>query len=192
MKKPFNSKSTYVNDFRKHGQLPPVQPFRPDKNVLETPREFDDRTVYRDEYVNYRHPSNNFKNKYSKDAYFINNKIPSTTNSNSSSNSSSSKVDIRRRKYQQHYENDEQISQKRHQFLTDFSHNDHNMFSNKSFDSSSFILKQFEPRHQTKPKKTKLPPGPKTRLPFETVSLYKADYGDFSDHKNLINSSSYW
>lgn len=190
MKKPFDSKSTYVNDFKKPGQLPPVQPYRPDKIVWETAREFDDRTVYRDEYVNYRFAPMNFNNKYSKETYY-NNKIPSTTNSNSSSVSSSSK-DPRRN--HQNYDYNQKMSQPRHQFMNNFSNNDNEtVSSDKSFgSSSSFILKQFEPRHQNKPKRTKIPLGPKTRLPFETVSLYKADYSDFSDRKNVINSSSYW
>jgi hypothetical protein len=187
LKRPFDSKSTYLDDFQKpNRQLPPVRPFRPDRNVLETVREFDDRTVYRDEYVNYRYAPMNF-NKYSKEAY-NNKKISSTANSSSSSNSSSSK-DLARKSHQK-YDNNQQVIKPINYNL---SKNDNkNIKSNKSFDSSSFVLEQFEQRNQNNLKRTKLPSDSQRRLPFEAVSLYKTDYSDFSNHKNLINSSSYW
>jgi hypothetical protein len=71
--------------------MPTVQPFRPDKNVLETARTFDDRTSYNShypDYVNYRLPTSiDNVMKYSKESYSSEGRKRRNSNSSGHSNS---------------------------------------------------------------------------------------------------------
>lgn len=53
---PFNSNTTYVNDFRKHSQAP-TKPIRPDNAAFQSGDPFDDRTGYREDYIKHNMPA---------------------------------------------------------------------------------------------------------------------------------------